>query len=235
MNSAYLYHLLLYLGASVNKYTRDNPSPRYIELLSLYKQLHVEGIKEKGLLPENTFPGQSLPPQAIKIKRLIDISKAETILDYGAGKGLQYGPMKIQLDGRPTNFESILEFWKVKIVHCYDPGYSPFSTLPDQQFDGVISTDVLEHCPEEDIYWVINEIFRFSIKFVFANIACYPALKTLPNGENAHCTIKPINWWQAIIEEISECFPNVMYEFFVVDMTFKNGQKKYNEKVLRNF
>jgi hypothetical protein len=67
---------------------------------------------------------------------------------------------------------------------------TPFSALPEGRFDGVVCTDVLEHCPEEDLPWIVGELFGYARLFVFANVACYPAAKKLPNGENAHCTIR---------------------------------------------
>ena len=85
--------------------------------------------------------------------------------------------------------------------------------LPEEKFDRVISTDVLEHCPEEDISWIIDEMFAKTHKFLFANIACYPAAKKLPNGENAHCTIRPATWWGEIIRPIASRYPHVLYQF----------------------
>ena len=68
-------------------------------------------------------------------------------------------------------------------------------SLPGNEFDGVISTDVLEHIPEREIDDVMKEIFEMAQKFVYLNIAMYPAITLLPNGENAHCTLKPKEWW----------------------------------------
>jgi hypothetical protein len=54
----------------------------------------------------------------------------------------------------------------------------------------VISTDVLEHCPGKvNVPWIVDEMFGYATRFVFANVAVIPAGKRLPNGENAHCTI----------------------------------------------
>ncbi len=175
-------------------FTRENPSPRYTELLSMYEQLHVEGEKTLGLAPEKTFNGFSLLPQVERIKRLIELTEADTILDYGSGKGQQYERPIIDVGG--GQIDLVIDFWDVGAIDCFDPGYEPYSELPSEQYDGVISTDMLEHCPEEDVDWVIDELFSFAKLFVFANVASYPAKKTLPNGENAHCTIKPLDWWR---------------------------------------
>jgi len=177
----------------MSEYSRKNPSARYVELLENYKQLHKDGEKVMGLAAENTFPGFSVFPQVERIKRLCELSDADEILDYGAGKGKQYDMPMVDIGGGEK--ELLVDYWDVMTVHCFDPAYEPFSELPSDKFDAVISTDMLEHCPEEDVEWVVDEIFSFAKKAVFANVACYPAKKVLPNGENAHCTIKPPEWW----------------------------------------
>ena len=139
---------------------------------------------------------------------------AKTLLDYGAGKGMQYQPMQIIAEGI-GEWPSIQTFWGVDEIYCYDPAYTPFNQLPNKKFDGVISTDVLEHCPEEDIPWILDEIFGYATRFVFANVACYPAKKRLPNGENAHCTIREPEWWQRLLSEVSSKHAGIKWEVWV--------------------
>ena len=213
-------------------YTRENPSPRYQALGKMYREMHLEGEKFLGIPPDETFPGLSLPPQAGRIKRLIDLTGSETVLDYGSGKGKQY-ESAIDVPGEGT-FDSVLDYWDVT-VECYDPSYIPFSRLPAGRFDGVISTDVLEHCPEEDIPWIVNEIFDYAEKFVFANVACYPARKRLPNGENAHCTIQPPEWWEAILMASSVRKPGVRIEFWVQTQAQGPAGLQLLERRIANF
>jgi hypothetical protein len=108
---------------------------------------------------------------------------------------------------------NIRDYLGVERIVCYDPAVKEHMELPDERFDGVISTDVLEHCPAEDVPWIIEELFAMTRKFVFANIACYPANRKLPNGENAHCTIRPSTWWDEIIAPIAARYPHVIYQF----------------------
>jgi hypothetical protein len=198
-------------------FTRGSPSPRYRELLSQYRHLHVHGEQRMNLPAEKTYNGRSLPRHAANIKDLIDRHQARTLLDYGSGKGHQYRPMEVRLpDGR--SFPSIPAYWGVKSITCYDPAYEPFSQLPTGCFDGVICTDVLEHCPEQDIEWILGELFGFASAFVFANVACYPAMKHLPNGENAHCTVRGIDWWRQRLQAVSATRPEVRYEFLLDEL-----------------
>jgi hypothetical protein len=195
-------------------YSRSNPSPRYTELQRLYRTMHEQGETFLGIPAEKTFPGTSLPPQAGRIKQLIDRTGARVVLDYGCGKGEQYGP-RAMTDDAGREWPGILDYWDVDEVVCYDPAYAPYSKFPDGRFDGVISTDVLEHCPEDDMPWIVEEIFGFADRFVFANVACYPARKRLPTGENAHCTIKPDAWWREIFERIAARRAGLLWEVWV--------------------
>lgn len=170
-------------------YSRQHPSPRYRELMGLYARMHLEA---------EMFAGTSLPPHITRIKRLIEATGARTILDYGAGKGLQYRPHKVVIDGQHVA-DGVAEYWDVDEVRCFDPGYAPHSALPEGVFDGVVCTDVLEHCPEEDLPWILDEIFRYARHFVYLNVACFPARKTLPNGDNAHITVRPPEWWRKLV------------------------------------
>ncbi len=196
------------------KFTRGNPSPRYCELTRLYARLHAVGEERLGLSAENTYPGVSLLPHLKRIKDMIDSTGAKTLLDYGCGKGYQYDPQPIVIPGAGT-WDGVLEYWDVDEICCYDPCYERYSKLPQGQFDGVISTDVLEHCPEQDVLWIVAEIFGYATRFVFANVACYPALTTLPNGENAHCTVRPIKWWEAVFAAAAKDRPNVAWRLVV--------------------
>ena len=199
-------------------FSRQSPSQRYQELVYLYRQMHQEGETFLGLPGNQTFPGESLLPHAARIRALILAARAANILDYGSGKGRQYAIQDVVVPGE-GRIESIQEYWGVDYIHCYDPGYAPFATLPGGRFDGVIATDVLEHCPEADLSWIANEIFDFAQRFVFASVACYAAQKRLPNGENAHCTVRPAHWWQNLFRSVAHRHPGIAWEVVVQSWT----------------
>jgi hypothetical protein len=76
----------------------------------------------------------------------------------------------------------------------------------------VISTDVLEHCPEDDLPWIVAEMFAFAERFLYATVACFPAKKRLPSGENAHCTIRPPAWWEDLFQRVAASSPGIYWE-----------------------
>jgi len=172
--------------------------------------MHTHGDPTHNIPAAQMYAGQSLPRHTENIRRLCRQYSAHTLLDYGAGKGAQY-QLQFRIPSATTP-QSIGQYWGLERLVCYDAGYAPFAQLPTDCFDGVISTDVWEHCPEQDLAWIVDEIFSFARKFVYANVACYPARKTLANGENAHCTIRPDTWWQRLLLQVAGAHPQVHYE-----------------------
>ena len=83
----------------------------------------------------------------------------------------------------------------------YDPAVPEFEVLPEGPFDGIYSTDVMEHIPKEQLPETFNYIFSRAEKFVFLAICTKPAIAVLPSGENAHCTVEPIGFWTTMIEK----------------------------------
>lgn len=106
-------------------------------------------------------------------------------LDYGCGKGILAD--QITRSG-------------VSICGKFDPAIPEYDRLPPDSFDVVINTDVLEHIPEIEI-----PHFLGGLRSVSNNAIIIPHLakarQILPNGENAHCTIKSPEEWQTMLQQ----------------------------------
>ncbi len=176
--------------------------------------MHAEGFErdEGGVIAhvcaEEAYPGQQLLSHIGRIRELINMHDATTVLDYGCGKGGQYHSVQLRDQNGKTG--TVQQFWGVSEIRLYDPGVPSFSSLPETASDGVVCTDVLEHIPEADLPWVIDELFSLSRKFVYAAIACYPARAILPNGDNAHETVRQPDWWQALFTKVGRDYPGVV-------------------------
>ena len=212
-------------------YSRKNPSPRYKELVTQYAQLHNEGETRLGIPAKKTFQGFSVLPHVDRIKRLVQSTNSYNLLDYGCGKGFQYQVPVVDLGLQDK--EMLVDYWNVTAVRLYDACYEPHSILPEDTYDGVISTDMLEHCSEEDVPWIVDELFSFANKFVYANVACYPAKKTLPNGENAHCTIKDTTWWSELFKSVASKHKGIIWEVVLTYIEKKpDGKTALKELIL---
>ena len=169
----------------------------YNEYLEQAKLMHKDPLVWKGHMLFNYMP---------QITEIIKNHNIETILDYGCGKA-QYHPKN----------------WN---VYNYDPAVPKFEKKPalGSKFDLVICIDVLEHIPETDLPRIIKEIFDYSNKHVFCTASVREAGKILPNGKNAHATVKPEEWWRKLFEP---------YKNYTLDFTFKKLTKK-EKKILLN-
>lgn len=199
----------------MTEYTRDNPSPRFQQLGDLYKQVHETGL-DGGASADAVFGGRSLLDHVVTVEELARRTTSKSVLDYGCGKAKVYQQKDFSLpDGR--TIPSVKEFWNVDSIRLYDPGVNEYSERPTTTFDGVVSTDVLEHIPEEDIDWVLAECFGYATNFVYMNIASYPAKKTLPNGWNAHVTVQSPDWWRERIRRAAARWRGRAYVFDVTE------------------
>ena len=213
----------------MSTYSRKDPSPRLRELLTMYGSMHEHGEAFLGKASADTFPGISLALHIERIKLLIQRTGAQNVLDYGAGKGQLYGFRNKVFPGHSAPVDSIQDYWDVDYVELYDPAYPPHSRRPTGRYDGVISTDVMEHLPEEDLPWILDEIFGYADKFVFLAIASYPADKRLPNGDNAHITIRPPPWWADLLDATACRHPKVLWQAHV-DVRWKDDAGAYRRE-----
>lgn len=144
------------------------------EYIHQLRTLHDDGVFNNG-------------KAAYKIvRRYIDIFRPSSILDFGCG----HGALMREIKNRHPNI----------VVRGYDPGSREYSEFPREQFDAVISTDVLEHIEPHHIDDTLIELGRIIQKHAFLRIACYPAAKALPDGRNAHLIVERPAWWRQNIE-----------------------------------
>lgn len=99
------------------------------------------------------------------INQIVEAFNAQTILDYGCGKGLQYDP--------PHRVD---EVWGVPVTK-YDPGWPPYQTEPRGKFDLVICTHVLGCVPTIDLPTFLDRLYCFAAKAVYVGELIGPTKK----------------------------------------------------------
>jgi len=145
------------------------------ELIDQYRELHSHSHR---------FGGSSGYVEVLGL--FISYLKPETILDYGCGKGYL--------------LEVLAERFPEIKFYGYDPAIPGKDVLPIQKADLVINTDVLEHIPEDALPEVIKGISSIS-ENVFFGLHHALAAQILPNGQNAHCTVKQPIWYYRLFSE----------------------------------
>jgi hypothetical protein len=107
-----------------------------------------------------TFSGKLFRPHAQFVKTIIDEIGCKSILDYGAGKGIQYEWVM------PKHGTTIEQYWGVEVTK-YDPAWPPFAKEPEGKFDLVICTHTLGAIPAGSIPGVVERLHEFAAKAIY--------------------------------------------------------------------
>lgn len=203
-------------------FTADDPSGGFGELVTLYRQMHEGGAGATNPDDADPFDGRRLAKHSGAVAALIKSTGAETVLDYGAGKGQGYAWLAGEPEASPWRSHPD---WPGIRVRLYDPGHAPIAELGEEPCDGVISTDVVEHLAPFDAPWVIDQMFSRARRFVYIAAACYPAEAVLPDGRNAHTIQQPPYWWHMQMELAARRYPDIRWQL-VCDEKGRFGKRR---------
>ena len=197
-------------------------SKKGLELLKLYNKMVNDGYRNDlfNLKHFKEF-----------VREKFRIHNIKSILDYGSGKS---DWNKEGFDTTTNN--SAKKYFDLKEVYNYEPT----ENLNEKKIvDCVLCIDVLEHIFIGDLKLVLFDIYNNAKKIVILQIACYPASAILPNGENAHITIRNPLWWKGFIDSISSDFESVS-TILICSTSYNNAKvfetwsaKKWHE--VKNF
>lgn len=149
------------------------------ELIAQYRQIHATRVYGATSVRNLRF----LRPE-------IKLLHPSSILDYGCGQSRLLEALEL---GYP-----------VELIR-YDPAIPQFSEKPGKVVDLLINVDVLEHIEERDLDAVIGEMASLCRNAIVI-VDTKAASALLPDGRNAHVTIRPHAWWQ---ERLSRHFPHL--------------------------
>ncbi len=150
------------------------------DYLEIQKELHKS--LDYGVM------GAKFAPLVLELAQKVE---ARSISDYGAGKcGLKTALHELD--------------WSDFDYFPYDPAFPEYGE--PRTADIVCCIDVLEHIEPIFLDAVLQNLRSLVFKFGFFSIHSKPALKTLPDGRNAHLIQKPISWWQPKFEMLFKIF-----------------------------
>ena len=201
-------------------------SDKYYELIDLYRDMAANGYhRDDGIFIEKTYGTAEPIKFKDQIKTISNHFKCKTALDYGSGGS----DLNIE---EVSNNVSFREYVGLEKIFQFEPSRD---INKKGKFDLVLCFDVLEHIFVADLPWVINDIFSKATKCVLLNVACYESAALLPNGENAHITLKHPLWWLGQVECISSLHKDIAWGLFTSqdynDPKF-HGIRRMNENII---
>ncbi|TDW25946.1 methyltransferase family protein [Rhizobium azibense] len=145
-----------------------------------YAHLHSSGVYG--------FGGRHLP----EVLPHLMAFKPESLIDYGAG--------------RSRIAERLGKKAGIRDVVAFDPAIPDRATPPNRRFSVVVSFDVLEHIPEEEMDAVLREMATLAPNALHV-IDTRPAKATLSDGRNAHVSQHDEEWW---LERLGHFWPGTV-------------------------
>ncbi len=193
-------------------YTAEQPSPHYHALIRLYTDMHTHGYQAGAdrVAAEKVYAGSTLRRYAHPIRRVFADHQVSSALDYGAGKGENYKthePFRVAETGEVIS--DLKSFWGVDHIRPFDPALG--DEIPQDTYDAVLCTDVLEHVFAADVPWVVDGLFARAKKVVFVTVSCRLANARIPTGEQAHITLRAPAWWAGVFHATANRHPDVDY------------------------
>ena len=160
--------------------------------------------REDGTFVKNVYSDAEPHKFSDQLKKIVEYFDAKNGLDYGSG-GSNLNETKL------ANGVKFIDYIGLQKIRSFEPARNKKKKY---KCDIVLCFDVLEHVFINDIPWVLNDLFKYATKCIVINVACYNAAALLPNGENAHITVRPPSWWLGQIECISSLHPEIYWALF---------------------
>jgi hypothetical protein len=139
------------------------------ELLDYYSETHARRVYGTSSVKYVRF-----------LKPWIDVRRPRSVIDYGCGQSILL---------------EALDLGGEVVCRRYDPAIPEFEAAPAEPSDLLLCIDVLEHIEEADVDVALAEM-RAWCKEAIIVVDTVPAKHTLPDGRNAHITLRSHAWWQ---------------------------------------
>lgn len=152
---------------------------KYAEMMRQYHRRGGMGV----------MGGDSAPRVFMAAAQLCKKHGGCAVLDYGCGKGGLMGAINRAFPDIPG---------------VYYREYDPFVEGKDSQpepADLVFCGDVMEHVEPQCVDSVLAHIAGLARRVAIFVIALTPAVKTLPDGRNAHICLKNPDWWLSYLRK----------------------------------
>ena len=145
-------------------------------------------------------PGSRGAPGVLApLRDLATKAEARTVLDYGFA----------------TNENGLdladLADLAIAVSHLDRAAASP-AAPPSERFDGVACIAGLDFVPDEDVPWVVGEMFALARRFVFARLSERALTRTAPDGTRIESRPRARAWWREHFRAIAAHHPDLHWE-----------------------
>lgn len=171
--------------AGFRVFTADRPSRQYATLRD--RTRGAGGVSRNAVSSEPAG-----------LQQLLEREGTRTILHWGFGTAGEIPPF----------LANMCEQAGVRVETC-DPADPAHGTPPSAEFDGVVCAGGLDHLPDEDVPWVIDEMFRRARTFVYTAVHDDPPARTLADGSELVGRARGREWWNELYGAAGIRYPDL--------------------------
>jgi uncharacterized protein len=116
---------------------------------------------------------------------------------------------------KPEKFKEHLSTPEQQTISWYDLISLSETGRSKRPITDVVSTEVLDCLPDEDVPWVLDELFRSARRKVAVTVTTAPRTSTLGHGIHVSQAPRPESWWMAQLEAASCHHPEKHWQLIV--------------------
>lgn len=200
-------------------FTKARPSSRFQEALATEKTVKTGAVPLGGELSRQPIRGIALVRHRKAIHRLIHETGARSLLVWGSRQSRMHrgaGAGEAAGDACRTLFGD-------RELSYYDPlsGHG----LGGNTYDGVVSLASMTRCPEDDVPWMLDEMFGSARRFVYV-VAILGRLAAAQSGQGTHPVVQDPDWWRGQMTSAARRHGEVRWTLCVVYPTLLGTRTK---------
>lgn len=176
-------------AARFTVFTKAQPSSRFREALATGETVKGGEVPLGGELSRQTSPGIALVRHRKAIHCLIHETGARTLIVWVSRQSSTHQGTSA---GEPAG-----DAWRTLFEDCNSSYYDPLSgrSLGENTYDGVVSIDSMTRCPEDDVPWMLDEMFGSARRFVYV-VAAPGRFSGGRSDKGAHPVVQDPDWWR---------------------------------------
>jgi len=152
-------------------------------LIEEYERIHARTTgKAYGTTGLNSLP--CILPHILAIR-------PDSLIDYGCGRS----DLAFRLARKA----------RIRETRCYEPAIPELALRPTRVFDVLVSVDVFEHIPDDEIDAAAEDM-RSMARHAILVIDMASTGKTLRDGRSAHVSVHDQDWW---LKRLSPVWPSL--------------------------
>ena len=187
--------------AGFQVFSRENPSQAFNDLCDIAQDPQVISQRDDG--GKTTVVGS----KQAGLAGLLGKCSARTVLDCQI---LAASP------GSIMRFPAVAEAGIEQLVE-FDPTAHLEQAAPSERIDAVVCLETLDFVPDDDIPWLLRQLFERSKRLVYCEVSGKPGRHYLANGATLDRRSRPVEWWQYQFELVARHYPAVRWRLCIQD------------------